>query len=382
MPKTKVELPQKPIEIETLTPSQLKVINEVNRLIAAKERGLILWYGGVRAGKTVGSVKALIQHSLERSGKTYIIGAHTQRQVWTIIAPIVEKECNSRNIHYKAYRGNQDPRMEVGENLFYVFGGGDAGKDKAVQGMTASGLFLDELPNLNTDFVMQCEARTSDTGSLRIYTANKPDPYHWTTLYYFKRAEAGEIPAFLIDSSTAENQFLDASFLAERAGEYDDFYSARFLNNEFVQLNPPLYKPTLCEVPEWEPYLAVVATNGLRRVAIPVYKDGQNRIIGNHIELNDFQVKAPLIWLVPDTLPYLAKKLQKTYGKVRIVRETFNDRNLEITQEAFSGNLYLDQSNIELQNRIGQYVYRGSGCMFIQAIDALANYLWRVEKLI
>lgn len=225
-----------------LTPSQAEAMSALDKAMSENKRLFVLWYGGIRAGKSVGACLLMLQHSMQRSGKEYIVAGYSQRQVINILTPTFEKFAEYYGLSYKLVRGSQNARMEIGDNVFLIYGGGDAGKSAAVQGLTAAGLLLDEYSLLHREFIAQCEARVSEQGALRVYTSNKVAPYDWTTLYYYNRARDGEIDALLLDTSTDENQHLDTSFIAERNLEYDDIHRMRFMENEF-QLNlPPVYK--------------------------------------------------------------------------------------------------------------------------------------------
>ena len=67
-----------------------------------------------------------------------------------IFMPKYEMAANllARRCDYKPSKSIANPHIEFGDNLFSIYGGGDASRDKNVQGLTIAGLVLDEIPLL------------------------------------------------------------------------------------------------------------------------------------------------------------------------------------------------------------------------------------------
>ena len=370
--------------VSNLTPGQVSVLAEVDRCITAKERRLILWWGGVRAGKSTGAGKALIKHSYPRNAAEYVIGAYTQRQVWAIFGPIIKTECAEYGITYKAIRGGTDPRMEIGDNVIYVYGGNEAGKDRNVQGLTLDGLVLDEIPLLNREFIFQNEARVSKEGALRIYTANKPSPYHWTTLHYFNRATRGEINAFLIDSDTKDNEHIGQDYIDERVSEYDELHRDRFINNQFVLDKPPLYSLVYDDSPDYEqPDLSVIYCDGSDFVCLHAKKTsyGYCLVSSPYHSLTDSLDDLGLgnTVLVNSERALLAKVIRDQGRTVKGYDGTYNAKKVEFTQSAFnSGVLKVSPTLETLMQAVDEY---STGGIYkfphIRAMEILGEYIIR-----
>ena len=305
------------------TPTQARVMEIVDAAISDNRRQLILWYGGIRAGKTYGAAMAIARHAAAREGGLYGIGAFTLRQIWGAIEPVFFRMAEADGIHYRVVKYGGDPRIEFGDAKLMAFSGGEAGGAERIQGLTLDGLFLDELANLDRDFVMQAEARTSADGALRIYTSNKPDTYHWTTRHYYRRAQGGLIEAELIDADTGDNQHLDPNFIAERESEYDDFYRARFLSNRFVSEGLPLYRPELGDAADGDRVgMYCIADGGRQKRLLRVTGSGQEALVTDlgikpllAADLADIGASmADTVVLMPETMPAMGLELRQRYG--------------------------------------------------------------------
>ena len=367
-----------------LTPGQEKAIAALDAAMANSERLFVLWYGGVRGGKTVGAAKLLTRHSYNRA-EQYIVGAYTQRQAWNIIAPKVKAECEIMGVRYKAHRDPNNPRMDVGDCEYLIYGGKDSGQDRNVQGNTAAGLLLDEFVNLNEDFVKQCEARTSVAGALRVYTGNKPSPHHWTTEYYYNRALRGEIRALLLDTDTEENQFLDREYVEERINEYDDKTRDRFINNLFVLDRPPLYTPPVVAPVTGKVDIAVIAILGADAYVMPVFNREKVYTVGDgskHRVPFTPEIEAG-IYLVPDTFPLLARDLRRKGRRVKVYRTNPDDKRREIAQRLTGqGHVAVATDAKDLLRAIETYAIPGMSDLYlIPAIDGLCEYLHRVARI-
>ena len=198
--------------LETSTPSQKQAWEYTSKL-KPNDRGFIYWMGGVRSGKSFGSVMCLLEHMRTRENKTYMVLCYTQSQGLTIFGKEFERQAKTMNIKCKVNRSAANPRVvftDSGNEVLFK-GADKIGRDRNIQGLTLDGLIADEIPLLNKDALHQAEARVSGIGGIRIYTSNKTTPYHWTTKYYVNRLEANKIDGLLLDSQIEDNPNVDAS---------------------------------------------------------------------------------------------------------------------------------------------------------------------------
>lgn len=372
------------------TPSQEKALSLVKEYGERNDRLFILWYGGIRAGKTYGMVRAGIEHSLTREHDNYIIGGYVLRSIINNVTPYFTEICKELGLKYKLVAGGVNPRIEVGSNQFLFYGGDRAKRSSNVQGATASGLLIDEFELLDRDFVKQCEGRVSNDGALRIYTSNKGQPYSWAKREYYDRAINNEIDAVVIDSNPAENIFVDAGFWEEKTSEYDDYYRKRFIDNEFALDVAPLYEPqrVKLDIDKLDYRLTTIYSYGRSHFNIPVYYDGDNKVyILGDIQHMEIPIDVSLISrygtvLINSNASVLAREMIKNRFDVRGYSDMFMPHKVELCQRAFGYGrvMLLDNATLTIE-QIEKHAFQGMNeDAAIDAIESCVEYLARINR--
>ena len=366
--------------VKGLLPDQTKVVAMVEAAIKENERLFVLWYGGVRAGKSTGAAVSMLLHSKQRKGKTYMVSAYTARQAMAIFMPIFKTYAEVLEMPYNETRGSS-PHMVIGDNEFLIYGGNEAGRDRNITGITLAGLLLDDFPLLHPEFVYQAEARVSEKGALRIYTANKLTPYHWTTLHYYKRAEKGLIDAKLINSDTKDNNYIDEGFIAEKESEYDSVHYGRFINNEFMLDRPPLYAP-LIDTGVGQPVLSAIYGDGGNLYVLNAVKTDYGYCVTEgytapyDTPVTDLSIGSTV--MVNSERPLLARTLRRNGKSIRGYRSDFEPRRIEQTQDTMQAKLKFDPELTDLFQAMDEYHTGGiynSG--YIRSLEILGEHLSR-----
>ena len=370
------------------TPSQQKAIDLVSDYGADNRRLFILWYGGIRAGKTYGMVRAGIEHSLTRENSNYIVAGYVLRSLLNNVSPYFSEICKEMDLKFKLVSGGVNPRIEIGTNKFLFYGGDRAGRSNNVQGATAVGLLIDEFELLDRDFVKQCEARISKAGALRIYTSNKGQPYSWAKKEYFDRANSGEIDAIVIDSNPDENTFVKEDFWDEKNSEFDEYYRTRFIENKFALLMEPLYTPKRQELDaSFVLDMSTIYSYGKDHFTIPIYKSIRDKFLIGEIQHKEFPISVheiPQIGLVlvNSTASRLAKELIKKRFTVRGYNDLFHPHKAEICQRAFGFNrVGVLEDAKETIEHLDRYAIPGmTENPAVSAIESTVEYLARVHR--
>ena len=327
------------MDSDSLTPSQAEAMAAVEQALARNERLFILWYGGVRAGKTVGAVKAMLRHSLEREKVFYIVGGYTISSLAVNVCPVFEAEAEALGLTYHQVIGGRNSRMEIAGNTFLLYGGDHIGRDKRVQGLTAAGLMLDEFELLQKSFVRQCEARISLPGALRVYTNNKENPYSWATKEYYDRAKDGSLKCLLLDVPTPDNQFLDPTFIQEKIDEYDEVTRRRFIENEFALAFPPIYNAAHADF-DGKRDISVIYQYGVDCFELPFTNTEYGWValkpVYHGIPARAADFDAAGVFLVNSNSPNLARDLRERRFLVRGYAADFEPYKIERCQRALA----------------------------------------------
>ena len=367
-----------------LTPSQNAVLAYVQDCMATGKRGFVYWMGGVRSGKSHGSCIALMEHLAHRQNRVYMVLAYTAKQALTIFGGTIESLAEERGMECKVLRGMSNPHIRFPESGNEVlFRGADKeGRDRAIQGLTLSGLIVDEVPNLHRATLHQAEARVSDPGGLRIYTSNKTTPYHWTTKYYHDRLQAGSLDGLLVDSAVADNPHVDAAYREERANEYEGNTLKRFMDNEFTLDAPAIYQPGKSNQGRGMPgYVAIFGHDSGYEVITASWRQGVLHVLsgdsyGAYQDVPELEFKDP-VFLVNDAQTILARHLRSQGKTVRGYMGFFHPLYMEVLKQACrDGLLAVNQGASDLWEAVDSYAT--AGCYdypIMQAFEALAHPL-------
>lgn len=167
-----------------------------------KQRRVLRWWledgyeaiicdGAVRSGKTYAMGLAFFLWAMSSfQGAQFGLCAATvnsvRRNVLAPVRPVLEglgfrwMERVSRNEVMVRYGGV--------ENRFYLYGGRNEGSPALIQGVTLSGVLLDEAALMPRSFVEQACARCSAEGSRLWFSCNPAGPEHWFYREWIRKA--------------------------------------------------------------------------------------------------------------------------------------------------------------------------------------------------
>ncbi|MBO5143604.1 MAG: PBSX family phage terminase large subunit [Clostridia bacterium] len=161
---------------------QLKVLTWWTDESPMKDQDGIIADGAIRSGKTVSMSLSFVLWAMTKfNGQNFIMAGKTisafRRNVLFWLKLMLKVQ------GYKIKDRRSDNLIEItkGEviNYFYIFGGKDERSQDLVQGITAAGVFLDEVALMPESFVNQATARCSVKGSKYWFNCNPEGPMHW-----------------------------------------------------------------------------------------------------------------------------------------------------------------------------------------------------------
>ena len=198
--------------------------------------------GAVRSGKTLSmSLGFVLWASCSFDGGAFAICGKTvtslRRNVITPLLPMLRDygftciEKVSRNYIDLTFLGHT--------NRFYLFGGRDEGSAALIQGMTLSGVFLDEAALMPRSFVEQALARCSVSGSKMWFNCNPDNPAHWFYTEWIKKAE--EKHALYIHFTMDDNPSLSDALKQRYRRLYSGAFYDRFVLGKWTASQGVVY---------------------------------------------------------------------------------------------------------------------------------------------
>lgn len=124
-------------------------------------------------------------------------------------------------------------------NRFYVFGGKDESSAALIQGMTLSGVMLDEVALMPRSFVEQALARCSVTGSKLWFNCNPEHPYHWFYKEWIEKAN--EKNALYLHFTMKDNPSLSPEIIERYNSLYSGVFYERFILGKWTAVTGLVY---------------------------------------------------------------------------------------------------------------------------------------------
>lgn len=149
----------------------------------------IICDGSIRSGKTIAMIDGFLTWSLSTfSNEKFIIAGKTMGALKrNVLTPMFEI-LTAKGIDYHYVR-TEDPRIIIGNNVYYLFGAVNERSQDVLQGLTAAGCYGDEVALFPQSFVEQMIARCSVEGSKFWFNCNPDSPYHFVKTQYIDHAE-------------------------------------------------------------------------------------------------------------------------------------------------------------------------------------------------
>ena len=192
----------------------------------------VAWIGGVRGGKTVGALMALLDAMDERPGGAWAVMAYSWGNLDRNILPVLRDLLDWRGEEVIERRAH--PRsMEWASGKVHFFTASDRAAEKSLQGITLQGAMTDEILLFPRNVVMQLVARMSKDRPWWVMTANASDPAHWIKVMWIDggiveefNSDPGDNPHLSQDARTWHDSLLmgvhrDRMLHSEWAGDFN-----------------------------------------------------------------------------------------------------------------------------------------------------------------
>lgn len=204
----------------------------------------IICDGAVRSGKTVVMTTSFVLWAMHNFNESTfaICGKTVQSAERNIIQPmrsIVDityyfHVSYTRSTHLLTIEGNGK------RNYFYVFGGKDEASAALIQGLTLSGIMLDEVALMPRSFVEQAIARTLSISNAKFwFNCNPENPNH----YFYKEwiCKADEKKALHLHFKMNDNPILSDEDIAKAESLYTGVFYDRFIKGLWVVAEGLIY---------------------------------------------------------------------------------------------------------------------------------------------
>ena len=207
-----------------------------------KDKDGIICDGAIRSGKTfclslsfvLWAFKNFNDSSFAMCGKT--IKSLNRNLVVPLLSTLRElgfevKETKSQNLVELTFQNRT--------NRFYLFGGKDEGAASLIQGVTLSGVLLDEVALMPRSFVEQALGICSEHGSKFFFNCNPEYPSHWFYNEWIKKAK--DKNTLYIHFDMHDNPSLSKAMIERYKKLYSGAFYKRFVKGEWVAVSGAVY---------------------------------------------------------------------------------------------------------------------------------------------
>lgn len=165
---------------QTLSEKQLLALSWWNRPDYRDYDGIIC-DGAVRSGKTVAMCVGFFLWSMTgfHNGAFALCGRSIGSLQRNILRELPQWLGSSFRVRHNRAQNLLTVSAGGHTNRYYLFGGQDEGSYASIQGMTLSGVLLDEVVLMSRSFVEQACARCSVEGARLWFNCNPAGPEHW-----------------------------------------------------------------------------------------------------------------------------------------------------------------------------------------------------------
>ncbi len=198
--------------------------------------------GSVRSGKTLCMSIGFLSWAMSRfNGASFAFCGKTIASVRrNLVEPLLGTiSAMGFSCSEKVSRNYIDIFMTGRKNRFYLFGGRDEGSASLIQGMTLSGVLLDEVALMPRSFVEQAIARCSVSGSKLWFNCNPDNPYHWFYREWIMKAE--EKNALYLHFTMNDNPSLGRAIRKRYEKLYSGVFYERFILGKWTAASGVVY---------------------------------------------------------------------------------------------------------------------------------------------
>lgn len=215
----------------------------------------IICDGAVRSGKTICMITSFILWAMRMfndsnfgiCGKTV---ASAERNIIRPLQTIADITAYFK-IHYSRQTHMLTVENTAGRNYFFVFGGRDESSYTLLQGITLSGVLLDEVALMPESFVNQAIARCLSVPQSRYwFNCNPESPSHW--FYNQWVQQANKKNALHIHFLMSDNPIMTDEQLREAENQFSGVFYARYIQGLWVVAEGLIY-PMFKEAQETPP---------------------------------------------------------------------------------------------------------------------------------
>ena len=169
---------------------QRRLIHWWRPVVKASRNDFVIADGAIRSGKTIAMIIGFLTWSQEMfSGQSFILAGKTMGALKKNVVRPMLQIIEAWGWPYEYIRSGTDARIEIGSNVYYLYGANTEASQDALQGLTAAGAYADEAALFPQNFIDQMIGRCSVPRAKVWMNCNPGNPHNYIKEEFLDKAE-------------------------------------------------------------------------------------------------------------------------------------------------------------------------------------------------
>ena len=192
MPKKTKKTPA--FKFQPFSIKQQRLIHWWRPQVKASENDFIIADGSIRSGKTIAMICGFLLWSQEMfSGQAFILAGKTMGALKKNVVKPMLQILEAWGWPYTYIRAGSDAHIEIGNNVYYLYGANTEASQDALQGLTAAGAYADEAALFPQSFIDQMIGRCSVAGAKIWMNCNPESPHNYIKAEFIDKAKEKKV---------------------------------------------------------------------------------------------------------------------------------------------------------------------------------------------
>ena len=192
MPKKTKKTPA--FKFQPFSIKQQRLIHWWRPQVKASENDFIIADGSIRSGKTIAMICGFLLWSQEMfSGQAFILAGKTMGALKKNVVKPMLQILEAWGWPYTYIRAGSDAHIEIGSNVYYLYGANTEASQDALQGLTAAGAYADEAALFPQSFIDQMIGRCSVAGAKIWMNCNPESPHNYIKAEFIDKAKEKKV---------------------------------------------------------------------------------------------------------------------------------------------------------------------------------------------
>lgn len=211
--------------------------------LISSENDFVIADGSIRSGKTIACIIGFLTWSQEMfEGESFILAGKTMGALKKNVVRPMLQILEAWGWPYTYIRSGTDARIEIGSNVYYLYGANTEAAQDALQGLTAAGAYLDEAALFPRSFIDQVIGRCSVDGWKIWMNCNPEGPHAYIKEEFINKATEKRVYRlhFVMDDNLTLS--IDRKEAYHRAWSPGSVFYKRFILGLWVAADGLIYQ--------------------------------------------------------------------------------------------------------------------------------------------